>query len=241
MQQSDAWGRVISADPDATTQFIEVGPLPTFVTGMNEPLTRWQMTVALAEPQLPSIYGKPHANELYVKNYFPQSASGQLRLIAPKGWRIEPSTIDFQISAGGDMSRPLTVTFPFGATSGPQDVTIEFDITVDREYKFSVARQIEVGLGEFTIEAATQLTDAGDLIVEQRIINHTAQITGWTCDLFVPNRRRLRGYVSESGRGEHVTSYVIRDATQLVGQTLWLKCRQTRGPRVLNHRFVVEP
>jgi hypothetical protein len=236
----DAWGRTVgSAGP--TERTLEVGPLPTFVAGINEPVIRLMMSAAFERRQLPSVFSVPHVNALSVDNAFPQGAGGRFRIVAPEGWLVRPATGDFKLAAGERLVLPVQFTFPYDADSGPQRVRVEFDLAADRPHRFAIERTIEVGLGDVLIEATTHLEPNGDLVVEQRITNQTDEPVSFKCDLFAPNRRRMRTQIWNLPRGSDVKQYLIPDGQDLLGQVLWIRGEEIRGPRVLSRRITAAP
>lgn len=114
---------------------------------------------------------------------------------------------------------------------------IDFDLTADRRYRFSVYRELGVGLGDMEIEIATRLEDDGALVVEQRTIHRGAAPVDFKCMLHVPGRRVQTRYVRDLSAGEDVATYRYPGGRELIGQLLWLRAEETRGPRILNYRF----
>jgi hypothetical protein len=233
--QTDLWGRSLRLSGTAE-QTIHVGPLPVIVTGINEPILRLMMSARFERRQLPSVLGRAHSNPLVLGNFFPQGAGGRFRIVAPEGWQVTPEVGDFKLAAGEELIAPVQIAFPYDADSGPQTVRVEFEIAADRPYRFSIERTMEVGLGDVLIEASTRLNEAGELVVEQRITNSTDEPVSFRCDLFAPNRRRMRMQVWNLPRGTDVKRYIIPDGQDLVGQTLWIRGEEIRGSRVLSRR-----
>ncbi|OYV81384.1 MAG: hypothetical protein B7Z73_18160 [Planctomycetia bacterium 21-64-5] len=94
IQVTDVWGRVRQVDSgpgDVPT--VEVGPLPVFVSGLNEAVTRWRMSLQTSPDRLPSVSGTPHQVRVRWQNHFDQSAGGKLKIVAPDGWRVTPDLI----------------------------------------------------------------------------------------------------------------------------------------------------
>ena len=57
VRHSDAWGRELITEADQEGRRVAVGPLPTFINGVDAALVRWQMSVELDKSQLPSVFG----------------------------------------------------------------------------------------------------------------------------------------------------------------------------------------
>ena len=52
----DLWGRTTSPTQQDNQQVIDVGPLPTFVTGLSEPIARWRMALRFDQDHIESIF-----------------------------------------------------------------------------------------------------------------------------------------------------------------------------------------
>ena len=65
-------------------QTVHVGPVPTFVLGVNEPIVRWRMALRFKNDHVESIFGKPHPNAIYYQNFFPQGVGGTISIVAPQ-------------------------------------------------------------------------------------------------------------------------------------------------------------
>jgi hypothetical protein len=239
LQQSTIWGKALSPPRDRGAHRIAVGPLPTFVTGIQEPFARVSMSVAFAEPKLPSIFGTPQENALVLRNYFGQGAGGQVRLIAPEGWKVYPRSFDLKLAAGEEAQLPFTTTLPFDASGGRRTVQVEIELTTDRQHALTVHRSLDIGLGDVTLDATTRLNDRGELEVEQQVVNHTTERVSFKCLLFVPDRRRMVSQVVKLGQDRDTKFYRLPNGRELVGKTLWLRAEEVGGKRILNHRFVV--
>ncbi|MGE0605712.1 MAG: hypothetical protein AB7O62_01205 [Pirellulales bacterium] len=238
---TDVWGRTNPALREGGQQVIEVGPVPVLVKGISEPIIRIAMQAGFAKKQIPSVLGVAHDNSLQFVNHFPQGAGGRLRIVAPEGWVVQPSSLDFKLAAGEELRQPLRITLPFSANSGPQPITLEFEINAGRKHTFSIQRQVDVGLGDVLLETSTKLDGRGDLIVEQRITNNTDEFVSFKCELSAPNQRLQRTQVLELGRGTDVQQYTISPGKDLAGKLIWLRAVEIGGPRVLSQRHVVKP
>ncbi len=242
IQQIDIWGRRVQtpAKPeDEHRQRIQVSSLPTFITGINKQVAQWRLAVQFDQTRMPSIFGKAHANGVQMKNSFSQGAGGEVILRTPKVWKVYPRRINFKTAIGEELSEPFEVELPFTASSGQQRIQLDFDVNVDRRYRFSVYRDLDIGLGDVTIDVQTKIDKHGHLIVEQRMTNHTDKLVDFKCFLYAPNRRRQRNQVFRLRRGDDVKRYRFSRGEELVGETLWLRAEELGGQRILNYRFVV--
>lgn len=238
----DMWGRMTPLEVDAATGrcAIPVGPSPVFVTGASAALLRWQMTAGFEQPRLRSQHG-PQPQAVVGTNPFGQGVSGTVTLVGPEGWEVEPNRWPLRLAAGESFKLPVMLTLPADASLGAHDMSIEFDLQADRPYRFSVRRELMVGLGDIDIEVTGQRLPDGRLEVVQTITNRTSPLEtlNFRCDLFVPGVQRQRQYVVKLGEGRDTKRYYLPSAADLIGQELWLRAEQESGRRVLNYRWVV--
>ncbi|HEY2881675.1 MAG TPA: hypothetical protein VGJ15_04565 [Pirellulales bacterium] len=237
-RQSDVWGRTTPLTGDLQgKQTIHAAQLPTFIGDVNEPLVRWQISLALAHPRWPCEFGFPQGNAVQVQNPFTQPVTGVIRLVLPDRWRASPREIGFKLAAGETAQLPFSTVLPLDTTCGRHDVQLDFEISADQHYQFSVFRTIEIGYDDVSIELSTRLDEAGNLLVAQKFINHTNQPVSFKCSLYAPERRRMVEQVIDQGRGADLKTFRITNGRDLVGKTLWLKAEEMNGQRTLNYRF----
>lgn len=234
----DPWGRPVAVSREEDGHVFQVGALPTFISRLNPALCLWQMDCKLDVQQIPSIFGRPHGNVLRFVNRFPQAVSAAARFVAPPGWQVRPAEFRFRLDPGESLAQPFEILLPYDAGTGPQPLQVAFDLQAGDALRFSVFRQIEVGLGDIRLEAATRLNDAGELEVEQKLTNAQAEPVSFRCQLYVPGQRKLGCQVIDLGQGQHVHIYRLPDGAQLLGKTLWLRAIEVAGPRTLSLRFV---
>jgi hypothetical protein len=237
----DAWGRTKVPKRAESRQLIEVDRMPIFVRGLNPAMAKIRMSTRFQNRSVPSIFGKGHPNKLFFTNAFPQGVGGAVRVVAPAGWSVSPDRIDFKLGNDATGERDFEISLPFDANSGVVPVRIDFDLTADQNYRFSVYRELIVGDGRLDVDIHSRLEENGDLVIEQRMINHAPELVDFKCLLYAPDRRRQRLQVFRLGGSPDVKVYRYQDAEDLVGAEMWLRMEEIDGPRVLNYRFTVEP
>ena len=240
-RQIDLWGSETAVPMEDGVQVLKVGPTPIFVTQISAALMRTQMSVQFESTKLASLFGQPQYNGVKLKSYFPQSIRGQVRIVTPATWKVAPKDINFKTAPGETMYQQFEVALPTDATTGRQLMRLDFDLTADRRYRFSIYRQLEVGLSDVYGEAFTRLNENGELEVEQRITNETDEILSFKCYLKPPDRKRLMLHIEDHGRGVDVKTYRLYDGEALLGKTIYLRAVEINGPRILNYSVVAQP
>jgi hypothetical protein len=239
IEHIDLWGRITKPQRRQHDQVYQVGPLPTFITGISRELALWRMHFRFEQNRLQSTYGRPQYPTFRVKNPFAQGAGGTMTIHTPSEWGKPPLPVNIKLAGGEERVDRFEIVLRGDASTGEQPVRVDFDLTVDRDYKFSVYSTMAVGLGDVAMEFDTRLDDHGNLIVQQRLVNHTDQFVDFKCLLFAPGRRRLRQNVLNLSRGTNLKVYTLPDGEELIGKTLWVRAEEMAGDRVLNYRFNV--
>ncbi len=235
------WGGSQPIERREGEHVLSLGPLPTVVVGLQAAVTRLQLALGVEREMMDNVPDVPHRNQLELKSYFQQGASGKLTIHAPDEWRVRPRVLDVNLAAGEAIKRPFDVVLGFDAETGKKPLRLEFDLVADRRYHFSVTRWLKVGSGDVTIELSTRLNEYGDLEVEQRLSNRTDGTVSYNCDLFAPDRRRQRVQIVRQPAGETTKLFRFRDGEELLGQTLRLRAEELGGRHVLNYRIVARP
>lgn len=244
VQITDIWGRItdLSLDEGDTErrQKFTVGPLPIFIKGVNEPIIRMRMSFRFAREQLPSVFGKSHDQGIHLQNFFPSGIQGKVRMNTPDVWRVPENEMDISMAGGEILDRTFQIELPFDANTGRQEIKVDFDIEADRNYKFSVFRHIDIGLGDVVVDVVTSLDKKGNLEVQQHLTNHTDEPLSFTCTLFAPNRRRMRTQVLQLERGTDTRTYRLSNGAELIDKKILLRLEEVDGQRVLNYRITVK-
>jgi len=253
VRQIDPWGRTTTPEQQEHRQVIEVGSLPTFVTGLSDKIVRWRQSFALASDRVPSVVGGPHQNSLRLTNPFDGEVAGSLELVAPPSWNLDPRRVEFQLGQNEKLEQAFRITLPYNATSGRHPIRVDFELdpptaTVrnaaggapEPKRRFSVYRHLDVGPNDVYIEITTRLNQQGELEVEQPLVNDTQGPVSLRCHLFPPGRRRQNTLIIGLEHGRQLNTYRLPNGRELIGQPLWLRAEQIDGPRVLSYRFVAE-
>ena len=233
LQQVDLWGtrrtpRAI-ADEGLTRQEIDVDDLPTFLVGVDPHLARWSIAVEIETAELAGVFGQAQTAVCRFTNTFPRGVGGTVTLKTPDVWEVEPRRVPFKLAAGETRRQTFQILLGANASSGRQAVRLDFEVTSDRVHRFSVYREIRVGLRDLDVELSSRLDEKGNLLVEQRLTNESDRLVSFNCLLSVPQRRRERQQVFRLGRGSVTNLFVLPHGEELLGQTLWLRTRKSEA------------
>ncbi|PHS18718.1 MAG: hypothetical protein COA78_01665 [Blastopirellula sp.] len=242
--QVDLWGRHkvparSKEEGSEHRQIIKVGPIPSFVSGLNEGVARVRMSFKFNTTKLRSDFGTSQKLKLAFDNPFSQGMNGTVTLVGPKkNWEVTPKTSKIKLPRGGKFDAWSNLVLGSDASSGVQPARIDFDISSDSNYKFSVHREFQVGSGQVSIDTASSHFDklTGNLVVEITLINRGSDQVTFDCALNIPGKRELRQRVLRLGRGSKKIVFQVRDAKGLANSSLLLRCKEIGGKRVLNYR-----
>ena len=249
LQAHDLWGNGRACPPTirgddaplglspAPQSVIAVEQLPSFLVGLDGPVTQWQLGVSLSPSQLPSIPNALAPITLELKNSFPQTVAGRISIRGPQNWYIEPRTAEFRLEPGTRWKQLLNVALPNDVVGGRQMVRLDFEIQADRLLRFTMYRPLEVTLGEVTFAGRAVLNDRGEMEVRQALTNRGKKPAMFRCDLLAPDRRRQSAEVLVVPSGQNELVFRLPDGEQLLGKAIWLRAEEIDGPRVLNYRI----
>ena len=130
---------------------------------------------------------------LKLKNTFGQSVGGEVTLHAPRSWSYDSRPLRFKLSEADATRLPVSVMLQSDANSGPQPLRLDFDITAERNYRFSVHRTLQLGLEDVQLRLTTRQREDGALLVEQQITNLSDFPISFQCILFAPAGGAKRG------------------------------------------------
>jgi len=237
----DVWGRSATPDSSQNQQIVDLDRMPLFIRGLHPEITAWRTQVQFAEKHVPSEFGRTHPVTIRFVNTFRQGVGGTVRVVPPEAWQAVPESLEFKLAEHGQFERSVELALPFDASTGPAKFRLDFEVIAERKRKFSVYRELSVGDGDIEVDLTTRLEKNGDLVVEQRMTNHAAELVDFKCLLYASGRRRQRLQVFQLGSGNpDVKIYRYPDGQELLGAEIWLRAEEVDGRRVLNYRTVVE-
>lgn len=239
IQHIDLWGRNLAPSRIGHRHVLKVGPLPTFVTGVDILVTRWRQNFALDSTSIRSVFAEKHENGVTFQNVFDRGVSGTALLIPPDLWRMTPGRIPFQLLKGQEFKKPFTITLPKDGTSGSHPVEIDLRMQGERNHHFSVYRRIDIGTGDIYIEFRTRLNEQGELEVQQRFVNETAVPVTFRCELFAFRGKAQKIDVVKLGSGIDVQTFTLPNGEALIGQLMIVRAREVGGTesRNLGYKF----
>ncbi len=239
----DIWGRRIDIQAIQTPYGIEhkfeVGKWPIILRGVDSKVAQWRMGLRLDQQRLDSLIGLIQNVDVQFDNPFPFSVSGRIELIAPQILANASEGADFDIDANSSARIPIEVLLRADATSQDTEVRVLANINGSPAKQFSVLKTLRIGNDDVDIETSYRISQADELWLELDAINHTDEPVSFDCQIFASNRRSERVLISNVIDRKTRTAVLPR-ASELIGQTLWLRCMQIGTRRILNYRIPIE-
>ena len=244
LHEVNLWGQHRKLPVEDGRPVVTATRVPTVLRGGSAQMARFRLGVRFDKGRMPSSTDE-FFDELVIENPFPQGVSGNVEINVPREWEVRPRTQPFAMKVGQQLRIPVILRVPSHTSLGPQPIRLDFRMDADSYYRFRVVRDYTVGLGDVTIDVATEVieSDSGEdeLEVRQTIVNHTTETLEFRVSLFVPGHKRYKRRVAELGEEEsNVITYRVGGATELIGQTLRIRAEQEGGNRVLNKSWTFE-
>ncbi len=131
-EQVDLWGNRRPLTQSASKQRegradVQVGRLPSFVVGVDAPMTRIRQTVRLDDPLIESSF-RPHPRMLLMTNTFNRPISGTIRLETPEGWTADLPSRSFSLNPGETMVRPVELLIPYNSDAGRHRINVSIHL-----------------------------------------------------------------------------------------------------------------
>jgi hypothetical protein len=240
VQARDIWGSPIEIETVQTEfgpeQVIPIHAWPVIVYNIDDQVARWRLGLKINDPQIETIIGSPTDLGLRFANSSGNAVFGEIRLIAQKLIGEKAAKQDFAVpqSSSSDVNIPLSLR----PDAGSQDLKVRLDVrlTANRDYRFSVFRSIQVGLHDIQVAVTKSLTPDDTLVLRLNLTNRGDQPANFDCMLLMADRPRQRTqFVNATDQSQRVL--IIPNASELAGQSMWLRCQEVGTNRVLNQRI----
>src|SRR5205085_2906680 len=107
-----------------------------------------------ASPSFIESTQTPHIRAITLTNPWQRTLNGQMTILGPQNWRIEPSQVPLSIPPGESITLPIQIIFPISEVAGPKELLARFDFTADRHYRFDGTAPLMLGLKEVQLDGS---------------------------------------------------------------------------------------
>lgn len=221
------------------TTDIDVGPIPSFVIGIDARLAQLRSSFAFDNPLVESSF-QAHTRLLTFTNPYPVAISGRIRMMGPQGWTVTPQAPNFNLNPGETYRGPVSIEFPYNSVAGAKTVMCTVDLQADKTQQIKVPVGIRLGLGDVGLETIA-LRDGKDVIVQQMITNYTAKPIDYTAFVTLPGQARQERLLQALKPGATIIKkYRFPNITVTREQKVRSGVKETDGTRVLNDEVSVQ-
>ncbi|HET6249136.1 MAG TPA: hypothetical protein VFE47_15690, partial [Tepidisphaeraceae bacterium] len=239
----DLWGNVTpllaTGDKSAGKVKLTVGPMPTFLIGIDGEQAQLRASVGFDQPLVESSF-EPHTRRIHFENTYKTLLSGTLKLKAPPGWTLNPPTFVFSLNPGEKFDQELTISFPYNSFAGPKPVSCEFQMQDGGNINFTVPVMLTLGLTDVGMQSLA-LRDGNDVVIQQMISNYGEKPIDYTAFAIFPGQARQERLVTNLGPGNTVVKrYRFKDVKVLPGTKVRMGVKELTGVRVLNDEVGVQ-
>ncbi len=210
-----------------------LGPMPVFLVGINSQLAQLRASLCFDDDHIESNF-KPHTRRLRFTNTFSSAIAGSVKLVAPKGWTINPPTQQFSLNPGEAFDREITIEFPYNSYAGAKQIDAAFHLQVEDEENFIVPMSLKLGLSDVGLQTMA-FRDGGDVVVQQIVTNYGEKPIDYTSFAICPGTARQERIITALGAGRTIMKkYRFTGAAIVPGAKVRSGLRETVETRVLN-------
>ncbi len=239
VQHLNLWGRELPLETQDHAQTFPVNSTPTILTNLNPLIARFRMSVQLENEIVPPVFGRTFSNSIAFGNPFPYPIAGRAEIATLPGWKVSAGTGEFNLQENETTQQSFYANFPYTAETGRQLLQLNFRLVADRDYRFKVFRDIEVGMPEIQWDMMTRIDSDGVLHIEHRLRNLDNRPYRVRAILYAPNRQRRSTPLLSIEPGINYHEMQIRDADDLRGQKVRVLLEEPGTNRFLNRHILL--
>jgi len=241
---SDIWGRPVPIQtiqtPYGPEHRFAIDQWPVIIKGVDTQVALWRMGLNLDAKRIDSLVGLSQEVQVIFKNPFSYPASGRIELVAPDVFANEVESSLFELGPKSTGTIPVKVLLRSDISALDTPVHIIAYMNGVPSVQFAVEKILRIGNDEVDIETRYRISDADELWIDIDVTNYLDKPVGFDCMLLIPDRRRERVIIPRVV-DRTTKTLVLAKASELLNQTLWLRCEQISTRRVLNYRIKIEP
>ena len=218
---------------------LKVGSMPTLVIGIDIEMGRLRSSVSFDRPLLESTF-QSHTRHIRLTNPYNQPIGGTLKLHAPPGWNMIPTSFDFTLNAGQNFDRELTVEFPYNSIAGPHQINVEMDVQADRHLHFTEPLTMTLGLSDVGTRCMA-FRDGADVVVQQIITNYGDQPITYSAFASCPGHPRIERLVTSLNAGQtSIKKYRFNKLPPGPSPKIKVGLKEVEGSRILNDEVEIK-
>ena len=229
----DLWGDSVEITPAGGRGRFEIGPLPRIAYDLDTPTLLLEASFDVT-PQFVQIHKREPRPVLRFRNPSDTRLTGEMTLVVPDEWTIEPTRDTFALEPGEGYERELRITLPPRQLARDYALEVELQLSAPETRTLHFPVDLRVGLEDIDVFAVAWF-DGEDLVVEQTLRNLSDAAVSFAAFCEPPGRRRLDAAFQDIGPGQTVArTYVFPASRGLADAWLHYGVREIHGDRTLD-------
>ncbi len=204
------WGKPQSVRPgdQPGEVLLHLGPEPVFVLCRTPELLRVAHSIRLKHDRVPSVLGRDHPNQISFVNHTSAPLVGQLTLIPPRHWRMEPRRWSFHLQAGEEFRQDFLIRLPIYAATGQQRMHVLLKLE-GTQVPLVVSLPLGAGIPGLVAQATVVNQDRRWRVVRVHLTNQRSEPLQVQCTLVLQGQPRQRRTVNVPAGQQRVLNFVL--------------------------------
>ncbi|MFN0135958.1 MAG: hypothetical protein ACKVS9_07540 [Phycisphaerae bacterium] len=239
-QAVDMLGRMTPLSTVSGRTRIPLGREPTIIITHDTELALLQSSFRMENTYLQRHQPDP-LPVITFRNPYNNNLTGEIFVQPPTSWDVAPRTFQFDVPPGEAFEKTLSFIMPPRQIASNQNCAIELRLNGPEPAKLEFSERLSLGLREIDVDCIAKWEN-GNLRVEQTLRNRSGSPVSFKGFCDAPGRARLDGLFVDLLPGASSTqAYILGNASNLAGATLYLGIAEIRGDRSLNQIVEVPP
>jgi hypothetical protein len=215
---TDLAGMSRSLAPDGETGLtgINVGSTPLILDRVDSKVLQLRASFAMGAKTFPAGAGAVRT-QVILSNPYDETLAGNLKMVLPAGWTIDPPMLSVALKAGASLKHPVTIRYPYSQLAGHN--VVEGRLTSDGGKRYDFSYAITVGSDVVELDSSAQLLANGDLVVQEVITNIGQNPLNAQAYAMVPGFPRQQRYLLDLGPGQTTIKRFVFPAGTYTGAT----------------------
>ncbi len=239
---TDIWGTPVQVEnvvlpSGSSEQRLAIGAWPVLIRDVNVDVVRLRQNFRIELTHLASRLGERQDLPVSISNPFDKPLRGEVTLVSESLLGTGTVTVPLQIASLRQQALKFPIDLRRDASAGEHRLRFDFDIEADENYRFSIYRDITLGLGDIKFQWETTRRNANVVELRMDLLNNLGTTVSFDCKLFPPGMPYQRFQVSQANPGSTIRSFYLNIPESENIKECWLRCEGVGLGRVLNYRI----
>jgi hypothetical protein len=239
----DLWGNATPLAVNKGVATVNVSSTPLFLSNIDAHLVELRASFALETSKFPAGAGTVQT-VVHLHNPYTTALVGNLHLVPPPGWTFDPPSVQLNLAPNGQLSAPVTVTYPYNEPAGAKQIGARLTSDALESEPIALSFQAAVTSELVDVECYALLEADGKLVLQQMITNISSQPIDAQAYALVPGQARQQRYVLDLKPGESTIKRFAftlpGDPAAYVGKAASVGLRQNDGKTLYTKSVTIE-